>query len=59
MGIPGPHFPGKLGTPLGKWGSPASSTTRLYCNCSISKSWCVYIEPVLQWWEKASSITFH
>jgi len=22
MGTPGPHFPGKMGTPLGKWGLP-------------------------------------
>ena len=31
----GPHFPGKLVTPL-KWRSPTSSTTQLYCDCSQS-----------------------
>ena len=44
----GPHFPGKLGTPLGRWGPPAFFTARLYRECSILKSQPVYIEPVLK-----------
>ena len=45
--------PFPLGIPLGKWGPPTSSTTRLYHECSIPKSQPVYMEPVL--WGKAST----
>ena len=54
---PGLQFPSKLGTPLEKWGPPASSTTSLYRKKgSVLKSRPVCIEPVIQkWGEKASS----
>ena len=59
MGTPGPHFPGKLGTPLGKQGPPVSSAARLFRECSLPKSRPFYIEPVLQKWKKVSSCIFH
>ena len=47
MGTLDLHFPGKFGTPFGRWGPPAFFMARLYCECSILKSLPVYIELVL------------
>jgi len=54
----GPHFSGKLGNSLGKGGSPASSAAQLSHECSVNKSWSMYIEPVLLKWKKSVAISF-
>ena len=56
MGTPGPHFPSKLETPLGKQVPPVSSAARLSHKRSLRKSRPFYC-PVKV--EKVSSYIFH